>query len=348
MPSFLIELLQVSLGTRETLSRIPKESEWILVLNEMFRQMIIGVFADGLDRIPQEYRPSKLTLLPWIGSIQKVEESTQLNLDRTRELVSLVLKAGYKNCVLKGVAMALYYPEPLHRQCGDIDLWVNGKRKDVMMSLRAKGWQTSHILWHTVNANVFEDVLVEIHFHPAWLWNPWHNKRLQRFFESHKEKMMADEDERLGFARPTVEFDAVFSLVHTFRHFVAEGVALRHIVDYFYIMRKLREGDDDVLHHTSYIIIHQLGMGKFAGAMMWVLSYVCGMPRECLLCEPNEKEGRFLLKEITQGRNPEDSGTDGIWARYWMMAKHYPTEVLWMMPWKIWHRWWRARYRGGE
>ena len=349
MASLLIELLQFSLGTREKLSRIPKEGEWMPALNEMYRQMIIGVFADGLERLPQEYLPSKLTLLPSIGSIQKVEESTKLNMERSREMTTMAHSVGFKSCVLKGVAIAQYYPNPLRRQCGDIDLWVSGQRKDVMTWLRSR-YEIDHSVWHHAKVEIFDDLLVEIHFHPAWLWNPLHNRRLQRFFESQKEDMMVV-DEKLGFACPSVEFDVVLSLVHAFRHFIAEGLTLKYMVDFFYIIRKLREEDDALLHHTVYVI-HQLGLQKFAGAVMWVLTRICGMPKEELLCESDEKEGRLLLKEIKKSSDLEESNKKDSWyadfRRFWIMTWHYPAEMFWRVPWRIWHRCWRVYYRNGE
>lgn len=79
--------------------------------------------------------------------------------------------------------------------------------------------------------------------------------------------------------------------------------------------------------------------------MMWVLKEACGMSSENMLCEPNEIEGNFLLCEIMAGGNFGKSRTDGLnrnsLSRYRVMVQHYPSEVLWMIPWKVWHKGWR-------
>ena len=44
--------------------------------------------------------------------------------------------------------------------------------------------------------------------------------------------------------------------------------------------------------------IGQLGMKRFAGAVMWVLQKVCATPSEYLLCAPCQQDGEFLLSEM--------------------------------------------------
>ena len=334
------ELLQVALGTRESLSQKPSEQEWKVMLQEAQRQAIEGVLAEGMNRLPKEYQPPEELLWDWVALALKDEANTRLNLKRTRELTSLVQKVGFRGCVLKGVATAQYYPEPLRRQCGDIDLWIFGSRQDVMSWLRSR-YKISHNVWHNVGVEVFEDVPVEIHFHPGWVYNPFCNWRLQRWFNAYGLRLSTIDSLEQGFVRPTADFDAIFSLVHSFRHLLVQGVGLRHVVDYFYILRSgVRDKKEVVMK-----LLSSFGIEKFAGAMMWVLSSVCGMPAEDLLCEPNEKEGRFLLKEIMQGGNFGISRTDGMGYnslyRYWVTMRHFPSEVLWIMPWKLWHRFWR-------
>ena len=47
----------------------------------------------------------------------------------------------------------------------------------------------------------------------------------------------------------------------------------------------------------------RFGMKKFAGAVMYVLKTVFAMPSAYMICEPDEKRGRFLLNEIIQTGN---------------------------------------------
>ena len=345
--NLFFELLQVSLGTRETLSRVPTDAEWGSLLEDAKGQFIVGLLFDGIERLPANQRPpeEKDELLYWIGWTQMAEMDAQRNLDRAVELSSLVRQAGYDSCVLKGAAVARYYPHFFRREYNDIDLWVKSDRKG-FMSWLCDNYTITHNVWHNVGVEIFEDVPVEIHFHPGWLWNPWHNRRLQCWFDNFWTK--AEKDEKLGLSVMPIEFDAVFSLVHTFRHLVAEGICIKQYIDYFFILKQVNaEGLE--LRVKTFNVICDLGLEKFTSAIMWVFHKVFGMSSEELLCEPDEKEGRFLMQQVMSSGEPEDneeskSDLKKSLVRRKLMIRHYPNEVRWMIPWKIWHWCWRKLY----
>lgn len=345
MNSFF-ELLRLSLGNCTELSKVPSAREWEELFEVAKQQAVVGVFFDGIERLSLEQRPDYNLMLKWIGVVQMIEASAKHNLKRTKELVAKFDDAGYESCVLKGVSAARYYPHPLRRQCGDIDLWTFERRRDVMLWLRDK-YEIEHQVWHNVGVEIFDDVPVEVHFHPAWVYTPSRNYRLQRFFDIYRIKFIKDlsrgeNKKEEGFNIMPVEFDVVFSLVHSFRHFLAEGLKMRQVCDYFFILKRCQIEHVDL--KKSVGIIESIGLGRYASAMMYVLCEVLGMPETMMLCEPNEKEGRFLMKDIVSFGNYEQPYRgDGRkrFKRFYVMLNHYPSEVLWMFPWKIWHWFWR-------
>ncbi len=334
--NLFFELLQVALGTRDGLSRVPNTREWEKMYEEAERQAVVGVMLGGLERLPQEQLPPLELKLQWIGMVQMMEAEYKMHCERAAELTRRFRNVGFKSCVLKGIGMAQYYPKPSRRQCGDIDIWVSGRRKDVMSYLRSE-YKVSHVVWHHVGTEVFDDVQVEVHFHPAWVYGPLRNRKLQRFFDC---ELRVLRESNLGFNVPLVGFDAVFSLVHTYHHLLEEGVGLRHIVDYYYIIQALPSKDRSETMQT----LKDIGLGKFTSAMMWVLNEVCGLPASELLCEPDEKAGKFLLNDVMVSGNfgfyRNDNKGRNTLRRYVAMLPHYPREVPWMVPWKVWHRIW--------
>lgn len=340
----LFELIRISLGTQEELSGAPSEEQWALLFNESQRQSVTGIMVMGIEKLPKEQQPPKEILLNWIGLVHLIEQHSKLNEDRTRELTTIFDNHRYNTFILKGVGVAQYYPRPYYRQLGDIDIWVDGDRDEVMRWLRSE-YVVHKPVWHNVAVDFFSDIPVEVHFHPSWSFNPYYNNILQKYLESQKVSL-GGINKRYGFNVPPIGFQAIACLSHTYRHLIVEGIGLRHIIDIFYILKALQMQATSVLRSDVLRIIRATGMMKILGAMMWVLQEVCGMPSEYVLCEPNEKEGRFLLDEIMRGGNfghhRKDNRRRNTATRMLALLPHYPKEVLWVVPWKLWHKCWRV------
>ena len=67
MYSLFVELLQISVGTRDSFSRVPSALEWERIFDEAQRQAVAGIMLAGMERMPDEQRPNKVLLLQWIG-----------------------------------------------------------------------------------------------------------------------------------------------------------------------------------------------------------------------------------------------------------------------------------------
>lgn len=340
MQSPFFELLQVALDNRRELSQTLSNKEWRNVFVEAQRQAIVGVLFDGLEKLPQEQRPQQDLLLQCIGITQTIEKNALLHQVRTQELTTLFKKYGYSSCVLKGVGLAQLYDNPLHRQGGDIDIWVDGPRDEIMDFLK-KGYLIKEIRWHHVDCHFFDDVQTEVHFHATWLFNPCYDRKLQKFICQSKQSIMNVDTGDLGYVFPSVEFNSVYSLVHSFHHLLESGIGIRHVVDYYYIVKSLSpENREEILS-----VISSIGLMRFLTGLMWVLQETCGLSPEYLLCPPNEKDGKFLLEDIMKGGNfghyrngPHGKSSIG---RMISLLPYYPNEVLWIIPWKLWHKCWR-------
>ncbi|MBQ0047149.1 MAG: hypothetical protein KBT33_06500 [Prevotellaceae bacterium] len=94
-------------------------------------------------------------------------------------------------------------------------------------------------------------------------------------------------------------------------------------------------------------------MKKFAGAVMCVLQTVFAMPDEYLICQPNEKEGKFLLNEIMMAGNfgkyderikhgdTQFSHAIEKTKHNLRVLTHYPEEVICEPFFRVYHWIWR-------
>ena len=216
---------------------------------------------------------------------------------------------------------------------------------------------------------VIPDVPMEVHFVPSMLRDPFTNRRLVRFYEQeamtqmrHSVKIEGVEESLGGLNCPTTSFNLVFQLTHLFNHYLTEGVGLRQVMDYYYVLKQVSGENgavsDNNLHQTSSIL-HQLRLDKFAAALMWVMKEVLGMEEELMIVPVDERRGRVLLDEILAG------GNFGQYeSRYWYRGmsrwkfyiarmrrmshflRYYPREVLWDIPARIRQRVWMM-WKGG-
>lgn len=348
------EIIQVAIGHCNTLSRNPSEKEWEAIFDLADKQAVAGVaFADLEGLVNHGQKPSTDLLLEWIGISEQIKHENLTVNQRCKELEVFLSSGGFKCCVLKGQGTALYYHNSLYRQSGDIDIWVKGKRDDVLEFIKKKGVTIGHVDIKHSDINIFEDVPVEIHFIPSWMFSPFKNKRLQRFFAEQADHQFDNKDVEAGFTHTTIEFDIVFSLVHIYRHVFEEGVGLRQLLDYYNILIH----SDKQRRKDAYTLLESLGMGKFAGGVMYMLHECFKLDSEYFICETNERHGRFLLSEILTAGNfghydsryqhepSENRFANGLitMKRDMRYLCYYPSEVMWMPFWKLWHWCWRKK-----
>ena len=104
-------------------------------------------------------------------------------------------------------------------------------------------------------------------------------------------------------------------------------------------------------------VIVALGLKKFAAGIMYIENKVFGLERECMVVEPDDVEGEFLLEGIERGGNFGKYDERNVvlpvekrMARGWYNMLHnvrylwhYPSEVIAIPLWKVLHYCWRKR-----
>lgn len=230
--------------------------------------------------------------------------------------------------------------------CGDIDLWVAGKRDDIIKAFEDAGIHIYDVIYQECKASIFLDTEVELHFHPSKMYNPWHNARLQRWLE---ENSPIRDDATLTV--PDARFNAVFCMAHMYRHYLEGGIGMRQMMDYYYVLRELTAAERGQAIQT----LKRLGMGRFAAASMLALKYNFGLENEFLLCEPDMKRGPKLVNDlynmgnfgVLDPRNRAAAG-EGALARFrrrnrrlFSNLRYYPREILWAPFSRLFQHLWR-------
>ena len=332
------ELLQVALGNRERLSRVPSDKEWEEIYDESGRQAVTGLLLHGIDRLPAEQRPSQALLLQWIGEGQVIEQQNRVLDERCCQLLKNLEEQGVRGTILKGQGIDLLYSENLRplRQSGDIDVYVDCGLKRALEFAHSMGQNSVEWDYKHLHLNVWDDTEVEMHHRVEVLLNLWKNRRLQKWFKTNTALLFCHD---YDITTPTLVFNVFYILLHIYRHFLYEGVGLRQIVDYYFVLRSVNLEKQSVGYALD--TVSNFGIDKFAGGLMWVMKDALGMPEEWMLWEPDRKEGDNILKQVMEGgnfghykkKNKKIGGKFGTFLRICSnnmhLFIHYPSDTIW-------------------
>lgn len=302
--NLFFELIQVAIGHRGALSRVPSAEEWSMLYALAEKQAVAGVCFRGVRQLPEEQRaclPASMKMR-WLALATQIQARNDLMNRRCVELQTELQSEGFRSCILKGQSVACLYGADLCnlRQPGDIDIWIDGTWQEVMEYVNARTPNREFDMKHT-HYNVFDDTVVETHWRPTFSSNWFVNRKLTAYFEKERERQFSnrvklpDESE---ICTPTADFQLVHAMLHIYGHFLYEGVGLRQIMDLYFVQCVARGKAHEVL-----ATLEDLGLMRFVGATQYVLQKVFGLSAKELMCDVNEDLGKELLEEILQGGN---------------------------------------------
>ena len=356
--------LKYYLGYKEDMSKVVAGMDWQMLYSFASKQALLGLCFDGIERLGKEY-PEELRLNPigrellmtWMGKAQQIRRQNMKVNAVASKLFSMLREDGLRCCVLKGQGNALMYPNPYSRTPGDIDVWVNASREQITEYAKKHFEIGDDIRYHHLETSL-DGVPVELHFFPGIMNNPIYNARLQKWFKRNADLQCSNVvslPDGIGeIAIPMTAFNVIYQLTHLYHHFFDEGIGMRQIIDYYYVVN-----NDELLVIKDALQkeLKHLGLWKFARAMLYVLHEALGLPEEKMIAPMDEKRGKLLLAEILNGGNFGRHFTkyghftqQGMAKKYFLkiwrnmhFVRYYPAEALSEPIFRTWHFFWRMK-----
>ena len=428
-----LDFLRFCIGSESEIPSSLKDADWKEQYAIAKKQCLVGVLFDGIKKLPvEQVGMKKELLLQWMAESQMLEKANVRLNDAAIQVSEWFRKKGFRTCILKGQGNALMYPNPYSRTPGDIDIWVEGGDKRVISFVRSIS-PHEKACYHHIEFPSYKGVEVEVHYRPSFLLCFWYNRKLQEYYERVKEEQFAHRvmlGEQGEIAIPTAEFNVIFQLTHIFSHLMNEGIGLRQLLDYYYVLCDfykvyqnsskitpslftLKEGStshpdpltlrgeggnrptrcseplrskvggpskvspdcagwdrrDAIGNMTSVTAarssstaidrvqeeLKKLGLWKFAGAIMYIMHEVFGMPASRLMVPPNEKYGKFVLNEVLESGNFGRHDARNRFGRSMLghnlqrvyrdmrLVRYFPAEALSEPIFRVWHFFWRVK-----
>ena len=354
------KLIRVALGNNS--ADFPDnvtQAQWEEIYEISKKQTLSGIAFLGVENLSPEQRPTKDLIIKWYLLCERIKKENKRQDEYAHKVSERFLKDGFRNAILKGQGIAQLYPSPEYRHPGDIDIWLDGTREEVIRYIDTIS-PNSKPVYHHVDFPVLKNIDIEVHFTPSWMNEFFTNRRLQRYFRENSESAFTNKIDLSGDFKicvPTLSFNRIYILLHIYRHLFSEGIGLRQILDYYMV---LNAGFTPEEREETVTTLKKLRLYGFARAVMYVLQNVFEMPDKYLLAKPDKEQGEFLLNEIMLAGNfgsfdnrmkhqlySKNPLTRFIYKnkRSLRFLKYHPLEIICSPFFRIWHFFWRKRIK---
>lgn len=354
-----IEFLKFCLDNTKEFPFSANNIDWRKLLIWAEQQAVVGVCYMGLEKTKRSSIDIPFDdLMEWIGKAQVIENQNRKINKKCAEVVKEYRKSGMDIMVLKGQGNALLYPNSLLRTPGDIDILVGGIDRDTLTKyLKSNKSITGHHFHHIEYEE--NNLPIEVHFVACSMNNPFFYRRLRKWLKIHetrKEDGYLPNEEGV-IPVPTLVYNVVFQLTHMMHHFFDEGIGLRQMIDYYYVLKRIEDPLRLPLYKERNLeeTLKYLGLWKFAGAVMYIMKEVLGLEEKFLIVPVDERRGKTLLNEILKGGNfghysglDQHNAAKKYFQKTWRnmkLVKEYPAEALCEPVFRTWHFFWRLRHK---
>jgi hypothetical protein len=189
--------------------------DWEELYGIAYKQAVTGLFIDGVSRTTM--RPDEDIWEKWMVHLLFMERNNRFIAERGQRWIEELKKAGIASFVFKGTSVATWYPLPLHRSYGDVDIVVKSGWEQLPQTLQRWGAEPYRLNGEEIVVKEKSGLFVELHNEWEHLYNPVTDARLKSMCAATTEN-----NNELYF---------VCLIVHLQRHFFTYGIGLKQVCD---------------------------------------------------------------------------------------------------------------------
>lgn len=293
--AMLLALLQCAMWEKEV-DTLPftgaTRAQWEETVRLAIAQGVQAVCYDALFYLPDELQPPREVKLPWAVSVQALEKRFLRQMQAATHLASFYQHKGLTVMLMKGLGLADLYPEPIHRESGDLDIYLFGAYAMGNKLIEEQGIEVDqHRDKHS--CFYFKGIPVENHKHFLNVEQFSIDRKILEPALQHALAQTACRSfvvgESTSLLLPPPMFNAIFLARHMSTHF-AGGIVLRHVCDWArFLYTSHHEYDADELS----VLFEKAGMLPLMKCFTALAVEQLGMPQ---LFSPFSGEADEALK----------------------------------------------------
>lgn len=184
--------------------------------------------------------------------------------------------------LLKGFALAQYYPQPHLRQWGDIDLYVGQKQYHaackVLQTVFPNADHPEEEDEERKHYNfILPNTVLELHRISMAFAHP----RDRQYYEQLEERYLTNgpsfEIDGVAITMPEETFNVFFTFLHAWHHFVETGMNMKQLCDIAILLHARREFIDKERLHEMLTKLHLIEPWQL---IMYIIVQYLGLPQE--------------------------------------------------------------------
>lgn len=312
----LFELIQIAFGYKRQLERQLSPKEWSEVYEQASKQTVLGIVFDGVQKLPKEQWPPQAVLFEWIGQTEQIKQQNRKVNAVLKELALLFNANSIRYAVVKGQIVGSYYSDPLLRQAGDVDYYVEEQNFERARQLIESTWDVSfeETEGHHHVEFEYKGVLLEQHHTLIKLYDKEKNEYWERLMKE-TFKSMEIEGVPVSVLSPTLH--SLYIFLHLYHHLLELGVGLRQFCDWAAILHARK---NEIDHEAIRGHLKLLGVESAYRACGCLLIDNLGLPKDEFTYELKSSDKRYAKRILdvvmyrgNMGHYNLKGGHRGLW-----------------------------------
>lgn len=243
---------------------------WKTLLAEVETQALQTLLANSILSLPDSYLPdtdsqNRLTQLLALN----MREHVRLNADIAR-LFDAMHRADIHPILMKGQSLAGYYPNPLFRKCGDVDIYVGEDNMErvaaLMEGMEAKRMEKDCSEKHDVY--MLGKTEVEAHRYPEIVSLPQSDSAYQCLVGEYS---ACCESITIGGTEVAVfppQFLPLYLCYHIWHHVKTGGIGFRQLCDWTLVLHRLADKLDTERLRSDLQLVGMLPEWRILGSVL--------------------------------------------------------------------------------
>lgn len=306
----IIDLVNYGLGNSESCI-IPDHTDWVQAMTLAALHGVDAIALDGIQRCHSNHIPIDIDIdrkLEWIGNTHLQEAAYQSQEEAISSLARFYQKHGIRMMVLKGWGLSLNYPNPSHRPCSDLDIYLFGEQERGDKLLESELGIKADNEHHHHSVFIYHGLMVENHYDFMNVHSHRSTRKIENLLKSMAQNAVpVKTKDGTDVWLPSPDFNALFVLRHMAAHFAAVGMNLRMILDWGLLMNKHHQEID---WDRILPIIRDINMHKYLDAVNYICYTYLGFDKDIFVGFGDESFGERVFADLFDPDNfkPKKSG----------------------------------------